>query len=191
MLHDDDGRFFKLLRQLPASVQIHEVVKAQLLALQLLRSRNPQTASVCVKRRALMRILAVTQRLRQRQVDPQRGWQFRVAYRCRSIGRRSFCNPFERASDGRIVSRGQCESLFGQPPPCCPAQRPPNGLQLITSAPRNPLGASQSPHLQNSWPQIAPSTGPRYRCFRSGAQTLLPAVPRSSQTRRGSPPPCR
>jgi hypothetical protein len=65
----------KLLRQLPTGVQIDDIVEAQLLALELASPGNAQTGAVGIKRGALVGILAVAQRLRQRQVDAQRRGQ--------------------------------------------------------------------------------------------------------------------
>ena len=70
---DDDGGFLKLLRQLPACVQIDEVVKAELLALQLRCACDAAAGAVGIKRGALMRVFAVTQRLGQRKIDAQCG----------------------------------------------------------------------------------------------------------------------
>jgi hypothetical protein len=59
VLDDDDGRFPKLLRQLPAGIQVDEVIETQLLALQLRCAGNAPAGAVGVERGALVRILAV------------------------------------------------------------------------------------------------------------------------------------
>jgi hypothetical protein len=71
VLDDDDGGRVELGGQLPAGVQIDDVVEAEFLALQLARAGDAQARAVGVERGALVRVFAVAQRLRQRQVDAQ------------------------------------------------------------------------------------------------------------------------
>ena len=61
----------ELLRQLPAGVQIDEVVEAEFLALELGGAGDAQARAVGVKRGALVGIFAVAQRLGEREVDAQ------------------------------------------------------------------------------------------------------------------------
>jgi hypothetical protein len=75
VLDDDDRGLVELLRQLPAGVQIDEVVEAEFLALELPCAGDAQAGAVGVERGALVGIFAVAQRLRQRQVDAQRRGQ--------------------------------------------------------------------------------------------------------------------
>ena len=66
------GSHLELLRQLPAGVEIDEVVEAQFLALELCCAGNAQAGAVGIECGALVRIFAVAQRLGQRKVDAQR-----------------------------------------------------------------------------------------------------------------------
>ena len=61
--------------QLPAGVQIDEVVEAEFLALELACAGDAQTGAVGIERGALVGVFAVAQRLRQREVDAQSGGQ--------------------------------------------------------------------------------------------------------------------
>ena len=68
MLDDDDSGLVELLSQLPAGVQIDEVVEAELLALELASAGDAEARAVGVERGALVGILAVAQRLGQRRL---------------------------------------------------------------------------------------------------------------------------
>src|SRR6185503_2988210 len=71
VLDDGDRRLGELLRQVPAGVQINQVVVAQLLPLKLLRSCDSGGAAIAVERGSLVRVLAVTQRGNERITDAQ------------------------------------------------------------------------------------------------------------------------
>ena len=66
VLDDDDGGFVKLLRQLPAGVEIDEVVEAEFLALELGCAGDAEAGAVGVERGALVGVFAVAERLGQR-----------------------------------------------------------------------------------------------------------------------------
>ena len=123
VLDDDHRRLVELLRQLPAGVQIDEVVEAQFLALQLRGAGDAQAGAVGIERGALVGIFAVAQRLRQRQVDAQRRGQARRIRRGGRIGRGRVGNLVQRVGDGRVVGRGERKGLLGQPPAGFAAQR--------------------------------------------------------------------
>jgi hypothetical protein len=61
VLDDDDGGLVELLRQLPAGVQIDEVVEAEFLALQLASAGDAQAGAVGIERGALVGVFAVAQ----------------------------------------------------------------------------------------------------------------------------------
>ena len=61
VLDDDDGRLVKFLRELPARVQIDEIVEAEFLALKLSCTGDAQAGAVGVERGALMGVFAITQ----------------------------------------------------------------------------------------------------------------------------------
>ena len=95
----------ELLRQLPAGVEIDEVVEAEFLALELGAPAMPRPEPSAVEGGALVGIFAVAQRLGQRKVDAQRRGQ---AARCQArpaLGRGSFGDLVESVGDGRSRMR--------------------------------------------------------------------------------------
>ena len=131
VLHDDRCWLVKLLRQLPAGVQIDEVVEAEFLALELASPGDSLPRSVGVKRGALMGIFSIAQGLRQRHVDTQGGRQARSIQLRGRIRDWCFSNPIQRIGDGGVVGRGRGEGLPRQPPASLPAQAAAFGLQLF------------------------------------------------------------
>ena len=74
MLDDGDGRRRReLLHQLPAGVEIDQVVVAELFALQLCGAGNAEAGAVGVERGALVGVFAVAQGMGQRIVDAKGG----------------------------------------------------------------------------------------------------------------------
>ena len=123
VLHDDRGGLVELLHELPAGVQIDDVVEAEFLALQLARPGDAQAGAIGIKRGALVRIFAVTQGLCQRKVDAQRR-HLRCGRRLRQglIGCGSIRNLVESVGDRRVIGCGQPEGLTRQTPARLAAQ---------------------------------------------------------------------
>ena len=113
VLDDDDGGLVELADQLPAGVEIDDVVVAKLFALELLGGGDALAAAVGVERGLLVRILAVAERLRQRVDDADRWRQIFLREDRRAGG--GF-NAFERGRDACVVGSGDGEGRFGQPP---------------------------------------------------------------------------
>ncbi len=92
------GGLFKFLNQLPAGVEIDQVVVAELLAVQLAGPGDAGSGTVGVERGALMRIFAVAQRhgLRHRR---------RAALRGMGRRRRMNCAGASAGSELAMVSR--------------------------------------------------------------------------------------
>ena len=74
MLHDHAGRGLERLDRLKRRVGVDEIVERQLLALDLLRVRDRARPrfGIAIQRGALMRVLAVAQRLRELPAAQQR-----------------------------------------------------------------------------------------------------------------------
>ena len=72
VLDDDDGRLVEFLRELPAGVEIDEVVEAELLALKLSCAGDAQAGAVGVERGALVGVFAVAEGLGEWHVDAER-----------------------------------------------------------------------------------------------------------------------
>ena len=66
MLDDDDRGLVELLRQLPAGVEIDEVVEAEFLALELGCAGDAEAGAVGVEGGALVGVFAVAERLGER-----------------------------------------------------------------------------------------------------------------------------
>ena len=69
MLDDDDGGLRKLLGQLPAGVEIDEVVEAEFLALELGCAGDAEAGAIRVKSGALVGVFAVAEGLGEGEVD--------------------------------------------------------------------------------------------------------------------------
>ena len=132
MLDNYHRRLLELLRQLPTCVQVHKVVEAQFLALQLRCAGNAQPRAVRIKRRPLVRVFPVTQRLRQPKIDAKRSRQGRRIRSGNSIRRWSLANRIQRIRNRRIVRRGRRKSLPRQPPASLPAQTAARSPQLLS-----------------------------------------------------------
>ena len=127
VLDDDHCRVIscapgKLLRQLPAGVQIDKVVETEFLALELFCSCYAEAGPVGVESSALMRVFAVAERLGQREVDAQRCRQAFGVRRDRGLGHGSFRNLVQCVGDGGVVCGGERKGLAGQAPARFPAQ---------------------------------------------------------------------
>ncbi len=73
----------ELLGQLPAGVEIDEVIEAEFLALELGRSGDAEARAISIERGALVRVFAVAERLGERKIDAQGGGQLGCGRRLR------------------------------------------------------------------------------------------------------------
>ena len=119
MLDDDHSRLIELADQLPAGVQIDDVVVTQLLTLQLPGVGDAFAAAVRVQGSLLVRIFPVTQRLQQRVDDADRR---RHLFLRKNRFADGCLDAFECSRNPRIVSGGNGECRLRQPPASGPAQ---------------------------------------------------------------------
>ncbi len=111
-----DDRLAELLRQLPAGVEIDEIVEAKFLALELGCAGDAEAGAVGVEGGALVGVFTVAQGLGKRHVDAESGGQARSVRLGRSFWRRGLRNLIKRGGNCGIVSGSESEGLFGQTP---------------------------------------------------------------------------
>ena len=117
VLDDDDGGLVEFLGQLPAGVEIDEVVEAEFLALELGCAGDAEAGAVGVEGGALVGVFAVAQRLGEREVDAEgRGKCVSVSALQAAAGRGGFGDLVEGIGDGGVVGGGGGEGLLGEPP---------------------------------------------------------------------------
>ncbi len=127
----------EFLRELPAGVEVDEVVVAELLALELLGAGDAGAGSVGVEGGALVGVFAVAQRHGERIGDAEGGGEARRQLRefredwnrlLRGLGPGDL---FERVGDGRVIGSGEREGLLGETPAGLAAERAVVGLEFF------------------------------------------------------------
>ena len=121
----DDGHhgLIEFPGQLPAGVEIDEIVEAELLALQLCCAGDAEAGAVGIERGALVGIFAVAQGLGERKVDAEgRPARASASGAAGDSGAGASGDAFERVGDGGVVGGGEREGLPGETPAGCAAE---------------------------------------------------------------------
>ena len=113
----DDGYAggVELLREIPAGIEIDEIVEAEFLALQLGGSGDAGGGAVGVEGGALVRVFSIAERGCSRIGDAERGWELgfgRIGKFHRVVGGFGRRDLFERVGDGGVVGSGYGEGAF-------------------------------------------------------------------------------
>ena len=122
------ARFVELADELPAGVEVDDVVVAELFALKLAGVGDAFAAAVDVECGFLVGVFAVAEGLQEGVDDADRSREFVV--REDSFPARG-CRCFEGGGDGGVVGGGGGEGCFGEAPAGCAAEAAGVGGELF------------------------------------------------------------
>ncbi len=136
VLDDGDHGLVEFLAERPAGVEVDEVVVAEFLALKLRGGGNSGAGAVDIEGGALMGVLPVAERLRERIDEAERRGKIVIESNgCVRGGRRSIGvgrgQAFESVGDGGVVGGGGGEGALGETPAGFQRESAPMGGELF------------------------------------------------------------